>query len=590
MSTKKAGRTRAARWTASVIAALSLVATLIVGTPPGAASAYTGADFDPGYIISDSQFYASTSMSASDIQAFLNGKVTSCRSGYTCLKDFTAPAPYKPGDPMCTAYPGNGGAQTAATIIANVAVACGISPKVLLVMLQKEQSLVTDTWPSAGQYRSAMGAGCPDTAGCDPAQAGFFNQVYYAAWFLKRYAGPPGTGSGTPYTSTFNAYSKFSNYAPGANFEVRLHPNPDCGTKTVYIRNQPTASLYTYTPYTPNQAALNNLGTYGDACSSYGNRNFWDYYYRWFGSPTVVTPKVPVARVDGIDRYVTAAKIAQRHPATTGGVVYIASGANFPDGISAAPAATQQNAPLLLVEPGGIPEPIKTELVRLAPSLIVVVGGEESVSASTYSALAAYSTSIRRDGGTDRYATSRMVADAAFESTATAYLASGLGFADALTASPAAAMADAPVILVDGQASTVDAATLQLLRDLDITVVAIAGGPLAMSTGIETSLRSEGFTVVRRGGADRYAVAHSVNRNAFTSSSTVYVASGTNFPDALAGAALAGATNSALYLSPGNCLFRRTAQDIIELGATNVVLLGGTSVLNNGVSSYVNCD
>jgi hypothetical protein len=48
---------------------------------------------------------------------------------------------------------------------------------------------------------------------------------------------------------------------------MQYNPDAACGTKAVYIRNQPTASLYTYTPYTPNAAAPANLGGTGNACS-----------------------------------------------------------------------------------------------------------------------------------------------------------------------------------------------------------------------------------------------------------------------------------------------------------------------------------
>jgi len=58
-----------------------------------------------------------------------------------------------------------------------------------------------------------------------------------------------------------------------------------CGTKTFPLKSQATAALYYYTPYTPNDAALSNLYGSGDTCSAYGNRNFWRYYWDWFGSP-----------------------------------------------------------------------------------------------------------------------------------------------------------------------------------------------------------------------------------------------------------------------------------------------------------------
>jgi putative cell wall-binding protein len=493
---------------------------------------------------------------------------------------------------MCAAYPGNGSAQRASTIIATVAAVCGISPKVLLVMLQKEQSLITDTWPSARQYAAAMGAGCPDTAGCDPSQAGFFNQVYYAAWYLKRYAGPPGTGPGTPYTSTFNAYSKFSSYAPGAVFQIRLNPNPDCGTMPVHIRNQPTASLYTYTPYTPNAAALANLGDYGDGCSSYGNRNFWDYYYTWFGNPIGVTPTgVSTARVAGIDRFATAVEISKSLAAPGGSVVYIASGRNYPDALSAAPAAALQSGTLLLVEPDSVPPSFVAEIQRLAPSLIVVVGSEQAVSARVYDQLSGLAPSIRRDGGENRFDTSRIVTENAFPSSATAYIATGNGFPDALAASAAAGHRDAPVILVDGTATTVAPETLQLLTDLGVTRIIIAGSSVVVSDGVQASLATvPGATVTRLAGTNRFGTASALARDAFPTSATVYVAVSNNFPDALAGAVLAGSRGSALLLSPTPCMMRQTAQDIVDLKATSMVMLGSSAVLGSGVSSFLNCD
>ncbi|WP_084767303.1 LGFP repeat-containing protein [Leucobacter komagatae] len=120
-----------------------------------------------------------------------------------------------------------------------------------------------------------MGYACPDsgpggTANCDPTQGGFFQQVYRAAWQLKVYRAFP------------NSY----NYKPFQNNTIQWHPNASCGTSSVRIENWATAALYIYTPYRPNQAALNAGWGTGDGCSSYGNRNFYNYYRAWFGTPS----------------------------------------------------------------------------------------------------------------------------------------------------------------------------------------------------------------------------------------------------------------------------------------------------------------
>ncbi|NLP83923.1 hypothetical protein HF576_08690 [Microbacterium sp. CFH 90308] len=210
-------------------------------------------------------------MNEAQIQSFLVSQVPTCQAGYTCLRDKRDTSTNRSADAMCQGYSGAAN-EPASRIIARVAQSCGINPQVILATLQKEQGLVTHTWPSDWRYTIAMGQGCPDTAACDTRYYGFFNQVYGAAWQFKRYANPPGTSQ------------YFTWYAPGRTWNLRFHPDASCGSAPVYIENQATANLYYYTPYQPNRAALAaGYGT-GDACSSYGNRNFYNYFTDWFGS------------------------------------------------------------------------------------------------------------------------------------------------------------------------------------------------------------------------------------------------------------------------------------------------------------------
>jgi hypothetical protein len=289
-----AARTTALRrssWTLAIITTvLSILLAGLVGVP-GAISASDAADaavggpvktadlsqFQAGNIISDAVFFNKGTMTEAQIQAFLEAKVPVCQSGYTCLKDWYDTSRTTAPDPMCSAYNG-GSSERASTIIYKVAQACGINPQVLLATLQKEQGLVLHTWPSTWRYTIAMGQGCPDTAACDTKYYGFFNQVYGAARQFKRYANPPGT-------SQF-----FTWYAPGKTWNVLWNPNAACGSSPVFIQNQATANLYYYTPYQPNAAALRAGYGLGDGCSSYGNRNFYQYFTDWFGSTIDVYP------------------------------------------------------------------------------------------------------------------------------------------------------------------------------------------------------------------------------------------------------------------------------------------------------------
>lgn len=224
-------------------------------------------DFDPGNIISDSQFFNSDAMSQPEVQAFIIKHGPNCTSA-NCLPVKTFDTETMPANEQCKAYQGAKG-ELASAIIYKSAQACGVSEKVLLTVMQKEQHLIGSANPSEFQYKSAMGLSCPDDADCDPQYAGFFRQVYGSAKRFKYYQANE---------------SQYGYHAGTLNF-VQYHPNKSCGGTQVYIRNSATALLYIYTPYQPNKAALAAGFNEGDSCSSYGNRNFALIYDNWFGDP-----------------------------------------------------------------------------------------------------------------------------------------------------------------------------------------------------------------------------------------------------------------------------------------------------------------
>jgi LysM repeat protein len=261
-------------WSMLLIAAISAVGVVALESESTPAEAANAAWFNPGQIISDSAFYAPGTMSAADIQRFLNGKVAVCRADPTrpgCLKDYRLSTPAVAGVAgRCASLPAKTNIS-AAELIYDVSIACGISPKVLLVKLQKEQGLVTSTNPSPRAYEFALGMDCPDTpSGCSAASAGFFWQLYKGAGQLNWYSNPAGS---------------FTWLRPGATISRPYQANnPGCGAQSFVLENRATAALYYYTPYVPNQTALGNLYGVGDVCSAYGNRNFFRDYTDWFGS------------------------------------------------------------------------------------------------------------------------------------------------------------------------------------------------------------------------------------------------------------------------------------------------------------------
>ncbi|MFU0528311.1 hemagglutinin [Gardnerella sp. Marseille-Q9179] len=224
-------------------------------------------DFNPGNIISDSQFFDDNAMSKDEVRNFIRKKGAKC-TGKNCLKNAYFNTHTIPADSLCSKYQGVS-KESSADIIYKSAKACHISQRVLLTMLQKEQHLVTDTDPSDFQYKSAMGLDCPDDSHCNPRFAGFFKQVIGSARRYRYYL----------------LHNDQYNYHPNTINTIQYSPNKSCGSSNVYIENKATALLYIYTPYQPNIESLKAGYGEGNSCSAYGNRNFSLIYSAWFGDP-----------------------------------------------------------------------------------------------------------------------------------------------------------------------------------------------------------------------------------------------------------------------------------------------------------------
>jgi len=317
-----------------------------------------------------------------------------------------------------------------------------------------------------------------------------------------------------------------------------------------------------------------------------------------------------VDRTSGQDRFEGAVQMTQAiwpPPVETPGdggvplagvpIIYIANGLNYPDALSAGPAAIVQQGALLLVWPTSIPDSVKAELKRLHPQKIVIVGGPASVSPAVEEELAGYSPDVTRQNGIDRFEASRNLAASVWggrdgPGAPAVFISTGLNFPDALDAGPAAGLIDAPVILVNGSLPTLDPDTIQLLKDLGTIDVFIAGGPGSVSPGIEAQLTSlMGADYVHRfTGETRYEAAAAINAWFFPTAETAFLATGANFPDALAGAPLAGAFGGPIYLSQPSCIPQIVADQIIVGDTQEVWLLGGPASLTPAVYELTVCD
>lgn len=301
-----------------------------------------------------------------------------------------------------------------------------------------------------------------------------------------------------------------------------------------------------------------------------------------------------VTRIGGADRFEASANISKSAYPNGASKVYIATGANFPDALSIAPVASKNKAPLLLTTMDAVPDSVLNEIVRLKPAEIYVVGGANTISDSVVDRLNKVAPTTRI-AGADRYQASAqvMINNYPPNSTSTLYVATGRNFPDALSAAAAAGKRGAPVLLVPGNDATgIDDVVAQMIKYVHPSRVIIAGGENSVNKAAENELRSiSGVTsVIRLGGADRFDSSYNIGQEAFPGTvAQAYVATGFNFPDALAGAAVAGAKGAPLYLSTTDCVPAKIANVLKTKVSQQVVLLGGTNSLTANVAALKSC-
>ena len=305
--------------------------------------------------------------------------------------------------------------------------------------------------------------------------------------------------------------------------------------------------------------------------------------------PPVVEPTAgSVTRFAGQDRYATAAAISASYDAGVP-VVYVATGLNFPDALAGAAAAGLTGGPVLLVTKDGIPASTAAELTRLRPGTIAVLGGSGVISDAVVAGLWGYATSgVTRLAGENRYATAAAISAATYApGVPVVYLATGLDFPDALAGAAAAGSEGAPMLLVSG--SGVPPATAFELTRLQPARIVLFGSVTSVSDAVLEAL--SGFApggAVRVGGTDRYSTAAAISAAAHAPGVLVaYIATGLNFPDALAGAAVAGATDGPLLLVTQNTLPAATAVELGRLDPGRIVILGGSGVVGDAVQNQL---
>lgn len=307
-------------------------------------------------------------------------------------------------------------------------------------------------------------------------------------------------------------------------------------------------------------------------------------------------------RLSGSDRYATS-YAASRSSFATASAVVIASGANFPDALSAAGLAGALDCPVLLAPPVTAVDdprlgPLYSEINRLDAHTAYVIGGESAVSSVLFDQVETWVAAVERIPGATRYETAQNVAEKIDEINGApadiAFVVRGDSFADALAASPFAFSQALPILLTPS--GSLDVYTNTYLELNNVDEVLIAGGTGAVSAAVAAqldALNAGATDVVRMSGADRYETAARVASDCIDRGwgdwSTIGIATGTNFPDALSGGAALGTRGGSLLLTTPTALSAPAAAaiDTNATPGTMALVLGGTSAVNESVITTI---
>jgi len=273
-------------------------------------------------------------------------------------------------------------------------------------------------------------------------------------------------------------------------------------------------------------------------------------------------------RLSGKDRFEVAVNISKKGW-TTSKTVIIANQNAFADALSASPLAFQKNAPILLTHSEGLTQITKTEIQRLKPSNVIIVGGPKSVSENVVKGIKNLNISnVTRVGGKDRFEVSYNIAKL-LDNTNTAIIAYGYNFADALAISPYASKNGFPILLTDTK--NLPPITKNALSEKGIQRTLVVGGEKSVSATVYNQLPGK----QRIGGKDRYEVAANIINTLNMSTQKAYLATGLTFADALTGSVLAAKNNAPLLLTNPKNAPESIKSIIKSKKITNITILGG---------------
>ena len=311
------------------------------------------------------------------------------------------------------------------------------------------------------------------------------------------------------------------------------------------------------------------------------------------GDYVVIVGEDKVQRLQGKDRFETSINVGTKYKEENGEEklknVIVSSAFGFADSLSGSILSKKLDAPIILI--GNNENSSKQAIEYIKNNVdktgnIYILGGTAAVSNNIENIIKNNGYNTKRLSGKDRFETcNAIVSEFTVKENTPVVIVNGLNFADALSVSAPASIKGYPILLSGKDA--LPGYAKDIVKNSKPSEVYIIGGEGALSKNIENEIKKiqSSAKITRLSGKDRYETSLKVNEH-FANRETVIMASGTNYPDALSGSALAGKLNASLLLINDGSL-NKQIKFIDKEKTDGVTLLGGEGVLSKKVQNAI---
>lgn len=300
--------------------------------------------------------------------------------------------------------------------------------------------------------------------------------------------------------------------------------------------------------------------------------------------------QVNVQRVAGDTRYDTMSELISNVGGwSASDKVILASGANYPDALSASALAGVHDAPIILTDPTELSSKAAATIKQLGPSTIYVVGGPSAVSDEVLQAAnnLCGSSTIRLYGST-RYETSLEILRQCNSSSDTLIVATGANYADSLSISPYAYVTKSPIVLCDPYGGLTQEA-IEAIRAGGFSKAILVGGNAAVPEVVISQLNNANIAtdgIRRLSGATRYETstqitAFEISGTSLFTADPLGFATGSNYADALAMGPCMGRINSPLLLVDNGAQTVCAYIERFKGNVGNAFVAGGINAVSN---------